>query len=196
MSLATLNPILPPITASNVPLELSPGMQYNASNTTYARRAEGGAGGAGGAGSGAGSGDDKPPYDWRPIKVALTSGVIKVGADKIALKEGGDLAGSASLTKGGVQAISSYLACSIRQQLQKAMPEDMLSGKDKEGKPTGLSADTMDSLVAGALYVLISKYGLGKQEKMLKSFLSSALADFVSKMIYPVDDKDKSNKSA
>lgn len=158
MSLSTLNPVLPPVSARNVAQPLSPGMQYNAANTTQpVNKGKGG--------------DD---YDWSALKAALTSGVIKVGVDKFALKEGGELTSSSTLMKGGAQAVSSYIAAMVRERVQAVMPATV----------SDMSASTMDSLVAGALYVVIAKFGLGKDENMLKAFLTSVLSDFGAKMIY------------
>lgn len=162
MSLSTLNPVQPQVSARNVARALSPGMQYNAANTTKPTN------------------DNPPPppgadYDWGALKKAIAAGVIKVGVDKFALKDGGELMSQDSLKRGGVQAVASFMACKVREMVQNAMPDKALSN---------MSAGTLDSLVAGALYVVIAKYGLGRDEKVLKSFLTSALSDFGAKMIY------------
>lgn len=172
MSLATLNPTLPPMVRrpNVVNVSLAP---YLPNDSPDARAAD--APMINPECKKCGNGDLLSNYRWSELKRALASGAANSLVDKYIVDTDGKMFDMDMLQTFGLQSAASFGSILA---LAKITPDVRSTYK------TDQNFMVAESLMTGALYLLGAKYLLGKDKNMLKMFLGSAISDFATRSYY------------
>lgn len=171
MSLATLNPTLPPMVRrpNVVNVSLAP---YLPNDSPDVRAAD--APMVNPECKKCGNGDLYNAIYWHEMKRSLAAGAANSLVDKYIVDTDDKMFDMDMLKTFGLQTAASFVAQDL---VGKVVPNPITTFK------TDRNLMLADSLMTGALYLLGSKL-LGKDKNYLKMFLASAITDYGSRMYY------------